>query len=259
MVNEYNGTFTDWHLKLWGESIDASKAKLLPMPEENDDDNHASEDLATTTIPGTTQGATPAPIATTTKPVMGNPTDHPDRPVNSKPTGTEDEMAKPSETSTTPAATSTAPSSWLPSFFPTFGVSSKTQIWIYGAAVLILVFCAGLGIYLYLARRKRLRNNPRDEWEFDLIEDEEAEGLRGQGRVASGARRGSKRRAGELYDAFAAGSEDESDLEEEYLDEGGEAEKRLWDDTDDEPHHVIGDDEDEVDTPLEGPGEKHGE
>jgi kexin len=258
VVNEYNGTFIDWHLKLWGESIDASKAKLLPMPEEHDDDNHASEDLATTTIPGTTHGATPVPIASATKPVTSNPTDHPDRPVNSKPTGTEDEVAKPSETSSTPAATSTAPSSWLPSFFPTFGVSSKTQIWIYGAAALILIFCAGLGIYLYLARRKRLRNNPRDEWEFDLIEDEEAEGLRGQGRVAS-ARRGSKRRAGELYDAFAAGSEDESDLEEEYLDEGGEAEKRLWDDTDDEPHHVIGDDEDEVDTPLEGHGEKRGD
>lgn len=253
-VNEHNGTLIDWHLKLWGESIDASKQALLPMPDEHDDDNHGDE-VATTTIAGTTVTATPVPVPTTQ--VMSNPTDHPDRPVNNKPTGTEDEVA-PTATITSPPATSTTSSSWLPSFFPTFGVSSKTQIWIYGAAGLILIFCAGLGIYLYMARRKRLRNNPRDEWEFDLIEDEEAERLNGQGRMTSG-RRGSRRRAGELYDAFAAGSEDESDLEEEYLDDGGEAEKRLFDDTDDEPHHVVGEDEDEVDSPLETRDEKRGE
>ena len=252
-VNQNNGTFIDWHLKLWGESIDASKAVLLPMPEETDDDNHA-DDIATTTIAGSTHSATAVPVPSA--PVASNPADHPDRPVNSKPTGATDEEVAPAPTVSNPPATSTPPSSWLPSFFPTFGVSSKTQIWIYGAAALILIFCVGLGVYLYMARRKRLRNNPRDEWEFDLIEDEEAEGLRGQGRVASGARRGSKRRAGELYDAFAAGSEDESELDEEYLDEGGEAEKRLYDDTDDEPHHVIGDDEDEADSPVETRSEK---
>ena len=223
------------------------------MPGEHDDDNHA-EELATTTIPGTTQSATPVPAPTSE--LMENPTDHPDRPVNAKPTGTEDEAAT-SPTGTSPPATSTSASSWLPSFFPTFGVSSKTQIWIYGAAALILIFCTGLGIYLYLARRKRLRNNPRDEWEFDLLEEDEAEGLNGHGRVSS-AKKGGKRRAGELYDAFAAGSEDESEVEEEYLDEGGEAEKRLYDDTDDEPHHVIGEDEDDVESPLEVRHEKDG-
>jgi kexin len=160
MINEHNGTFVDWHLKLWGESIDASKATLLPMPDEHDDDNHA--EIATTTIAGTTTAVPTAPVTS----LMGNPTDHPDRPVNAKPTGTEDQT-KPSTTSTTPPATSSA-SSWLPSFFPTFNVSPKTQIWIYGAASLILVFCVGLGVYLFMARRKRLRNNPRDEWEFDL-------------------------------------------------------------------------------------------
>ena len=226
------------------------------MPEEHDDDNHA-DDIATTTIPGSTHGATPVPVPTA--PIESNPTDHPDRPVNNKPTGATDEEVAPAPTVSSAPATSTTPSSWLPSFFPTFGVSSRTQIWIYGAAALILIFCAGLGTYLYMARRKRLRNNPRDEWEFDLIEDDEAQGLRGQGRVASGARHGSKRRAGELYDAFAAGSEDESELDEEYLDEGGEAEKALYDDTDDEPHHVIGDDDDEAESPLETRGEKHGE
>lgn len=101
-------------------------------------------------------------------------------------------------------------------------------------------FCIGLGVYFYLARRKRLRNSARDNYEFDLIrDDEETEGLTG-GRP--------KRRAGELYDAFAAGSEDEEGLSdvdeegEEYHDVaagGGKARRSI-----DAEHHVIGGDSD---------------
>ncbi len=244
-MNENNGTFVDWHLKLWGESIDASKAVLLPMPEENDDDNHGV--ISTTTIAGATTVVTPAPTATSS--LMANPTDHPDRPTNPKPSGSEDQTT-PTSTSAPAAQTS---SSWLPSFFPTFGVSSKTQIWIYGAAALILIFCSGLGVYFYMARRKRLRNNPRDEWEFDLLEEDEAEGLNGGGKI--GGKKGGKRRAGELYDAFAAGSEDESDGEYVDGDEGGdEREKKLYEESDDEGKHVIGDDEDDE---VAGSNEKH--
>jgi kexin len=249
MVNEHNGTFIDWHLKLWGESIDASKQTLLPMPDEHDDDEHDKIITSTTTIAGITQAITPVPTPTS---IMTNPTDHPDRPVNAKPTGTDDETVTPTA-SAAPEATTTA-SSWLPSFFPTFGVSSKTQIWIYGAAGLILVFCAALGVYFWMARLKRLRNNPRDNWEFDLLEEDEAEGLK-TGRRSMKAGKGGKRRAGELYDAFAAGSEDES--EEEYVDgdEGGdEREKRLYDDDEEEgsAKHVIGDDEDDEDVDEKG-------
>jgi len=228
-VNGHNGTFIDWHLKLWGESIDASKATLLPMPSEHDDDNH-DQVISTTTIVGAT--TTIAPVSTQTN-LMANPTDHPDRPINAKPSGTTEDENTPTS-SGNPAAT-TSVSSWLPSFFPTFGVSSKTQIWIYGAAALIVIFCSALGIYFYMARRKRLRNNPRDDWEFNLLEEDEAEGLNGGGKV--GGKKGGKRRAGELYDAFAAGSEDES--EEEYVDgEGGdEQEKRLYEESDDEEKH----------------------
>jgi kexin len=240
MVNQHNGSFIDWHLKLWGEAIDASKATLLPMPTEEDDDNHDKEDVATTTIQGTKTAGNAAP----TKSFLPvKPTDHPDRPT--KPTNSQ---SAPSATQTGAQASSTSTSSsWLPSFFPTFGVSSKTQIWIYGAAALILIFCGALGIYLYLARRKRLRNNPRDEWEFDLIQDDEAEGLNGGGRSAGPGRQGGRRRAGELYDAFAAGSEDGSDAE--YQDDEGEGgderEKRLYEsDEEGAEQHVVGDDED---------------
>ncbi|KAL2063357.1 hypothetical protein VTL71DRAFT_5162 [Oculimacula yallundae] len=247
-VNENNGTFIDWHLKLWGESIDPKKAVLLPMPNEHDDDNH-TDVVSTTTIAGTTTSITPVPKPTA--PLPANPSDHPDRPT--KPTGS---PATPTSTSTgtsTPSATA-APSSWLPSFFPTLGVSPRTQIWIYGAAGLILIFCSGLGVYFYLARRKRLRNNPRDEWEFDLLEEDEAEGLNGTG--AKAGKKGNKRRAGELYDAFAAGSEDESDGEYLDRDQGGdEREKKLYEESDDEGRHVIGSDDEDEDA-LEGGNEK---
>lgn len=226
-MNEHNGTFTDWKLKLWGESIDANAATLLPMPEETDDDDHDS----TTTIAATTTSV-PAVILPTS--VAAQPTDHPDRPVNAKPTSTEDEEVTPTDNTAPAATTSGGKSGWLPSFFPTFGVSARTLVWIYGSLGLIIIFCSGLGVYFYLARRKRLRNSPRDEYEFDLIEEDEAEGLNG-----SGAKKGGKRRAGELYDAFAAGSDEDAfsdDDEEAYgdrhvigeddEDDGGDGEKR---------------------------------
>ena len=245
MVNEHNGTFIDWHLKLWGESIDAQNQPLLPMPDEHDDDDHDKIITSTTTIAGITQAITPVPTPTI---IMTNPTDHPDRPVNAKPTGTTDDETATPTFSAAPEAT-TSVSSWLPSFFPTFGVSSKTQIWIYGAAALIVVFCVALGVYFYMAHRRRLRNNSRGEWEFDLLQEDEAEGLN-TGRRSTKAGKGGKRRAGELYDAFAAGSADESEGEYGDGDEGGdEREKRLYDDDEeeDEVTHVIGEDEDEED------------
>jgi kexin len=154
--------------------------------------------------------------------------------VNAKPTGTTDEDTSPTSSSPTSTSTSDKESSWLPSFFPTFGVSAKTQIWIYGAIGLIVVFCSGLGVYFYMARRRRLRNNSRDNYEFDLIAEEEAEGLT-QGGAAGGRRQKSKRRAGELYDAFAAGSEDEDF--DDFDDEDGED----YQDKDTEDQHVVGD------------------
>jgi len=58
-------------------------------------------------------------------------------------------------------------------------------------------------------------------------------------------RRVGKRRAGELYDAFAAGSEDEED--EAFSEGGDEREKKLYEDDDGEgsERHVVGDDDDE--------------
>lgn len=202
--NVHSGKFVDWHMKLWGETRDASKAKVLPMPTEEDDDDHAK--IPTTTVGQPTHSAT----------------DPPNRPVNPKPTGTKTGEA----TSASPSSSSAnKTSTWLPSFLPTFGVSAATQAWIYGSLVLIVVFCAGLGVYFYLARRRRLRNNPRNDYEFELLDDEEAEGLAGghgekgvagaAGAAAAAAggrgRRGGRTRGGELYDAFAGESDEDGD------------------------------------------------
>lgn len=252
-VNEHSGTFTNFHLKLWGEAIDASKAVLLPMPSEDDDD--VAFPSSTTTASASTTSVSPIPTSVSTS-MAPIPSDHPDRPINPKPS-TSAGPAKPSVTSTPeetasplPSA-SAAPSSWLPGWLPSFGFGPKTTIWIYGAVGLIVSFCMGLGVYFYLARRKRLRENARDNYEFDLVrDDEETEGLTGGNGTAAGQGRGQRRRAGELYDAFAAGSEDEdgpfSDLEEEYHDRDRDDEGREREGMDVEHHVIGGDSESEI-------------
>ena len=211
-VNEDKGTFNDWRLNLWGESIDGGKQALHPLPDAHEDDHETvTAPVATTSVTHGAPQAEPTAI----------PTDHIDRPVNAKPTSTPaDEPQSPStptdESST--ASPSPVPSDrFLPSFFPTFGVSKRTQIWIYGSLALILCFCSGLAIYFLVQRRKRLRNIPRDDYEFEALEtDDQNMAMNGnsQGKKA-------KRRAGELYDAFAGGSDEElfsSDEEEPYED-----------------------------------------
>lgn len=220
-VNEHNGTFTDWRLTLWGECIDPSIQKLLPMPTENDDDDHdvISAEVSTATV------ATGMPEASH----LANPTDHINRPVNVKPTAdVKPPLASSTATPTATASTTAIPSgtsipsdNFLPHYFPTFGVSKRTQIWIYGALAIIVLFCAGLGTYFYVQRRKRIRNS-RDRYEFEMLDDQEGGGTGRNGRGVKGTR--ARRRAGELYDAFAGESDeellsDEDEVAGQYMDE----------------------------------------
>ncbi|KAI0149909.1 peptidase S8/S53 domain-containing protein [Hypoxylon sp. NC0597] len=206
-VNDDKGTFIDWHLKLWGESIDASKATLLPMPSEDDDADH---DVTSTATPiAATTSLPPDPAATDTTLPTSVPSDHPERPT--KPSKTNGEaIATPTGTESAAAETTTAESSWLPSFLPTFGVSSSTQAWIYGSLGLIVAFCAGLGAWFWFVRRKQRRNNPRDDYEFEPLNADDG----GDGLGAAGEKTGQKRRGGELYDAFAGGSDEEENASE---------------------------------------------
>ncbi|KAI9848475.1 MAG: pheromone processing endoprotease [Thelocarpon superellum] len=229
----FRGNFTDWRITLWGECIDESKATLLPMPTLSDDDDHETmPGSATTTIIGL--------VPTSTASLPSIPTDHIDRPVNEKPGAPQDEMVPTSATSATPSASAEPPSSsasdhFLPSFFPTFGVSKRTQIWIYGALTIIVLFCVGLGAYFYLARRKRLRNNPRDNYEFEMLADaEDREGMLGG---VGGAR--AKRRAGELYDAFGGESDEELFSDEEKEDADADEDEEIYRDAEGGPSPPI--------------------
>ncbi len=187
------------------------------MPTDHDDDDHDKEDdEAETTIPAIV-GTTSVSLGQTTS-LPTKPTDHPDRPVNNKPTA--------STTSTNPANTTSAsdtsasPSStfYLPSIFPTFGVSPRTQIWIYGAIATILLFCCGLGAYFFIQRRRRQGTK------YESLEMFEGRDKNGADEPLGGR----PRRAGELYDAFAGESDEElfsGDESETYRDDYDEKQK----------------------------------
>jgi kexin len=227
VVNDKLGILTDWRLKVFGESIDASKAKLLPMPDEHEDDDHDA--IASTTGPVSTVSVAPH----TSKP-LPNGSGHPTRPSIPKPTDG-DLASSPAPTADSPTITTPVPTStptstpsaqeeeekahdnFLPPIFPTFGVSKRTQIWIYGAMAIIIIFITGLLIYFWIQRRKRLAANPRDGYEFEMLnDDDEIEAM-------GGGRQKKSRRAGELYDAFAGESDEDSFFSDDD-DEGGRGE-----------------------------------
>jgi kexin len=213
--NEFNGTFIDWRLNLWGECIDPQAQTLHSLPDEHDDDHVTATAVVSTTSVEAGSPSTPLPAT---------PTDHIERPTRPKPSEASDTPASitptntisvPTHTtSTTSTPTHTYSDSFLPSFFPTFGVSKRTQIWIYGSIVLIAVFCSGLGVYFLLQRRKRLRNDPRDAYEFEMVGDADEDDQPGLNSRA-GRGKGRARRGGELYDAFAGESDEDLYSDEE--------------------------------------------
>ena len=241
-INEHNGTFTDWKLTFWGSAIDPEKQELHPLPSEHDDDDH---DIVTASVgfASITHGGAEEPSA--------NPSDHIHRPVNAKPTApppikstvsstvaSSSTAAAADEVSSTPSpipssslnSTTSSGDHFLPHLFPTFGVGKKTQIWIYCSLLLIILFCSGLGAYFYVQRRKRRQRDSRDDYEFDTLpgdEDGQTNGIA----AARGKKGKNRRRGGELYDAFAAGSEDEDEglLSESEAENDREGEERYRD------------------------------
>jgi kexin len=104
--------------------------------------------------------------------------------------------------------------------------------WIIGAGSLIAIFCIGLSIYLCIARKRQLRNNPRNDYEFELLEEDEADGLKSNEKGTQARRT----RGGELYDAFAGASDDEEEFDE-YRDRSAE---RLTAGDDEDDQYVVG-------------------
>lgn len=238
-VNDHTGVFTDWRLKFYGEAIDGDKQELLPLPGRHDDDDHDIVPTQTASV-GTTSVAVPTSTATVPP---GNPDDHQHRPVISKVSSTTSSTTRPARPTTLPVdedadetqptstatSTSTSNSNFLPRPFPTFGVSKGTQVWIYGALALILTFLGVLGGWTFWVKRQKKRR--WDQYAFEMVDrdddDDNGPGVRGANGHANGGVNGEgrKKRAGELYDAFAEGSdgddmfelgsEDDSEAEED--------------------------------------------
>jgi kexin len=244
-VNEYHGLWMDWRIKLWGECIDAESQGLLPMPTEHDDDDHNDDHPENAHTQTATVGTTSVAVPTETGLPAGNPADHIDRPA--KPQVTTEDSTNPTTTAAT-STSETAPSvpvitqppivdeeqdskpsspasssssdNLFPHPFPTFGVSKGTQKWVYGSFVLIIIFLIGLCAFLiYMRRKKRWMN--RDDYGFEMIDHDDNDDAAGANGAAAG-KKGRRQRAGELYDAFAEGSDDEAepfDLGEDSEDE----------------------------------------
>lgn len=227
-VNDHEGTFVDWRLKFYGESIDPKKTSLLPLPNKNDDDDHDVVETQTAS-----HHTTSVAVPTETGRPPGNPDDHQHRPVASKisttATSTSTSTPTPVEDEVDDSDADSDESSFLPRPFPTFGVSKRTQIWIYGAIGLILVFLAALGGWWYYMRRKR--RWMRDDFGFEMVDQDDRDDHDGAGRGmnghASGGGRG-KTRGRQLYDAFAEGTDDE----DQPFDLGGDSDSSDGEDDD---------------------------
>ena len=190
---EATGRVKNWRMTLWGECSDAAQAKALPMPGEQDAD--AALPSSTTAAPVVLSSATSRPAATT----MSLPDDvHlPVRPtkVSATPSIQTDTDGPNTVLQPLPSDNKT----WL----STMDWKSRTAIWLYITVSVLVLFVTALCLYLYLHRR--ITGHNRDEYEFKALRNNE-----------------SSEPAGELYDAFAAGSnsdDDEDNDSQDSLDE----------------------------------------
>jgi kexin len=85
VVNGMNGSLIDWRITLWGEALDAKKAHLLPLPSNDGDKTLGTDPIHTSTAQVMTTDLPMTTISSNRPEVTENPTDHADRPINSKP------------------------------------------------------------------------------------------------------------------------------------------------------------------------------
>jgi len=248
---------------LWGESIDASIQGLHPLPGSNNTDPHGIPISTTTGSASTTRLSLSSDRASHTS----DPENHPSRPGKAKPTdessttqtssdamttshagqenaptGTSATMtgssttSSPSTTSSSEAESEKERPNFIPSFFPTFGVSAKKQVWFYGAFVVIVLFVSGLGVYLCMQKRKLQKNkDSMNGYEFAMLENDGDVETGDQLLGGKNGKKGSKK-GRDLYDAFGASDDEDAVFSSE--DEDNEhkyrADNRSDDDSDQE-------------------------
>jgi kexin len=113
---------------------------------------------------------------------------------------------------------------------PTFGVSAKTQAWIYGSFIIISAFIAAVAVYLVKQRRKQKAREDGMNYEFEALNNDDLEEGTPRSQGQAGGAVGGRRKARDLYDAFGA-SDDESQLfSDEDDDHDDDEEKEYYDD-----------------------------
>jgi kexin len=155
------GELQNWTLKLWGEAIDASKARPFPLSGSN---NEVQPSAATSSM----SSPTGSPSFVTSSSQTGSSAS---ATTTGTPAGNE---GKPSGTNDNGPSASASASPWLWSMVPTFGFSPRTMMWIYGSVLLIVMFVVLLCVYLFVYRRRagfnRLQQDDFQEgYEFDLV------------------------------------------------------------------------------------------
>nr|XP_019011937.1 kexin [Kwoniella pini CBS 10737]OCF50718.1 kexin [Kwoniella pini CBS 10737] len=218
---EKTGRFIAWSLQLWGETIDASKAKLWQPAEEGqpDQEQTGSDPSATTTqkpkptdlLPGnhgdvTGEATKPGLVSTTQQAPQPTTTDDAEEDIT-EPTGITDEDAD-------------------EGFFSGITTLSKNSTWIAGAGMIILLTGVGIGAFFYYRSRKRrqnlfgLSNNGEGaRGAYAPVSEDVPMGLLERSRkkfgggvkTTGGTGTGSK----ELYDAFGDGPSDSESEEDE--------------------------------------------
>lgn len=181
------GKLIDWQLQLWGESVDGDKAMLFPGPgnqqkENGESDGNkdnwpssgASEPSTSATLvssvtsvqevstsvsePATTpsvESHTSVSPATTSLPASSSSAASP---VSSAESSSTNSAGPSTETGSEEKNTESHHSQ---SLIPTFGMSGRTAAWVYGSALIILLFIGGVSMYLFFARRRRNGNDSK--------------------------------------------------------------------------------------------------
>lgn len=159
---DFNGTFVDWSLMLWGECEDPSKAELFSYDSKPADNNEPKESSSSaeviqssaTVSSGIHETTSTSVVATVTSSSATSATSKPDTTV-----GTEAPTAEPSG------------SKEYDAFLPSFGMSSRTSTWVYGSLLLIIIFVIGVCGYIFFYKKKMglgrfSRISPSNEFEL---------------------------------------------------------------------------------------------
>jgi len=179
---EFTGHFLGWSMTLWGESIDASKAKLFELPDK----------IAPLPPHYTASSSIQATTKTIARPTQGLPTDHATAEgENSKPAfPPQDDAAIPSITPTVDEGYFTGITDLL-----------RSNTWLFAAFGIVILFAICCGVFLYRRAARRRRAGA------DYI------AVPGEATAMSSLERGNAApgRSKELYDAFGGEEEDDDE------------------------------------------------